>query len=259
MRLVQDAMTHYFARKGAYPCPAAPVSDNPGDTQYYDCTTSDAVQIEHAEQHGIVFINSNGREIIEGAVPYRLLNIPREGAVDGWDNEFTYAVTAESTSHDTFNANLGGIGIVDENGTSLIDPPASAIWALVSHGPDGSGAYHVGAAIAKVCPPNRRETVNCSHDGQFVVAPRAFADSMSYYDDIVFYRTWVDYPLDSSSETYCMISLQKGSPRPSLVQEGAMIEICGDAAQALTKNSQDCQFMICRGGQLVPGIIDLGN
>jgi prepilin-type N-terminal cleavage/methylation domain-containing protein len=256
MKLVQDAMAHYIALNGAYPCPAPPVSYKP-DVQYDDCAALNLTQMTQAEKHGVLFINYNNRQIIEGAVPYRLLNIPREAALDGWDNQFTYAITAEMTGHDTtFTANRGGIGIVDEDDTSLINPPASAIWALVSHGPDGSGAWHDGAAKAKACPPGRRETVNCSHEGRFAVVPMALADTKGFYDDIVFYRTWVDY-LPGSLINYCSIPLHKGSLEPSLVQDGVMIEVCGDAAQALTNNGTACRFLICHGGQFVPGVIDL--
>ena len=138
--LVHDAMTHYYARNGAYPCPAAPIEFQ-ADIKVDACAGLDADSIRQAEQHGIAFITSKaGRKIIEGAVPYRQLSIPRESILDGWGNQFTYAVTAELTSDDTFNANDGGIDIVDERGASLIDPPASALWAIASHGPDGSGA-----------------------------------------------------------------------------------------------------------------------
>jgi prepilin-type N-terminal cleavage/methylation domain-containing protein len=253
MRLIQDAMTHYFSRNTAYPCPAAPVSNPSDDLPYEDCTTLSPAQIQQAKKQGIAFINYNNRQIIEGAVPFRLLNIPRESALDGWDHQFTYAITARLTRHATFNANLGGIGIIDENNESLTTPPASALWALVSHGPDGSGAWYNGSE-ATSCPPARRETLNCHHEGRFAVAPVSFADSEHFYDDIVFYRTWVDY-LPTPPQSYCSIPLLKGSLQPSLVQDGVMIEICGDAAQALTQNGTACQILICRGGTFIPGII----
>ena len=111
--LIHDAITHYYARNGAYPCPAAPLGSHAEDIKY-DCTVLDAAAMQQAERHGIVLINSKtGRKIIEGAVPYRQLSIPRESTADGWGNQFTYAVTAGLTSHDTFNANDGGIDIVD--------------------------------------------------------------------------------------------------------------------------------------------------
>jgi hypothetical protein len=83
-----------------------------------------------------------------------------------------------------------------------------------------------------------------------------------HYDDIVFYRAWVDY-LPGAAEAYCQITLPKNSPQqeqeqvPGLVQDGAMTQACGDAAESLTGNGHACQFLICRGGRLVPGLIDL--
>jgi prepilin-type N-terminal cleavage/methylation domain-containing protein len=254
--LIHDALTHYYARNGAYPCPAAPVS-SPDDTKI-DCTALDAMAMQQAQQHGIAFIHSKaGRKIIEGAVPYKQLSIPRESTLDGWGSQFTYAVTAGLTSHDTFNANDGGIDIVDENEKSLIEPSASALWALASHGSDGSGSYD-GAATPQSCPSGRRDTLNCSHQGRFMVAPAGRADNREHYDDIVFYRAWVDY-LPGAAESYCQIALprRQQDKTPSQVQDGVMIQVCGEDAQALNPNGPACQFLICRGGRLVPGVIDL--
>jgi len=91
--LIHDAMTHYYARNGAYPCPAVPVA-LPPDQKDVDCATTDPAAIRQAEQHGMAFITSKaGRKIVEGAVPYKHLSIPRESTLDGWGNQFTYAVT----------------------------------------------------------------------------------------------------------------------------------------------------------------------
>ena len=256
--LIHDAMTHFYARNGGYPCPAAPVRSGPDDAKF-DCAALDPASVRQAEARGMAFITSKaGRRIVEGAVPFKLLSIPRDSTLDGWGNQFTYAVTSGLTRHDTFNANDGGIDIVDERGASLIDPPASALWALASHGPDGSGAFYDRAGAAQSCPSGRRDTVNCSHQGRFVVAPTARADTREHYDDIVFYRAWVDY-LPGASKSYCQIALPRGLPEntPSQVQDGVMIQVCGDAARAMNPNGPDCQFLICRGGRMVPGVIDL--
>ena len=220
--LIHDAMTHFYARNGGYPCPAAPVRS---DDAKVDCAALDPASVRQAEAHGMAFITSKaGRRIVEGAVPFKLLSIPRDSTLDGWGNQFTYAVTSGLTRHDTFNANDGGIDIVDERDASLIDPPASALWVVASHGPDGSGAYGDRAARAQSCPSGRRDTINCSHQGRFAVAPTARADNREHYDDIVFYRAWVDY-LPGAAESYCQIALPRGLPEntPSMVQDGVMI------------------------------------
>jgi hypothetical protein len=44
-----------------------------------------------------------------------------------------------------------------------------------------------------------------------------------------------------------------------MVQDGVMVQVCGEAAQALNSNGPACQFLICRGGRLLPGVIDVGT
>jgi prepilin-type N-terminal cleavage/methylation domain-containing protein len=78
--LIHDAMTHYYARNSAYPCPVAPVASHP-DVKVDYCATLDAVTQRQAERQGVAFITSKaGRKIVEGAVPYRQLDPSTAGA-----------------------------------------------------------------------------------------------------------------------------------------------------------------------------------
>jgi hypothetical protein len=93
----------------------------------------------------------------------------------------------------------------------LVIPSLPRCRPPFSHGPDGSGAFYDGANSAQSCPSGHRDTLNCLHQGRFEVAPTGRANGKEYYDDIVFYRAWIDY-IPGAAESYCQIALPKGSP-----------------------------------------------
>lgn len=197
---IRRALAQYYARTGSYPCPAARLKMDEAYPFDKDCLVlrGDAHSRREAEKRG-VFV-ANDKDVIEGAVPFRLINVPRDDVFDGWDNLITYAVSLNLTSLKNFTLK-GQIAITDGKGESLIDPPDSALWALVSHGEDGSGAYNGNAAAD--CNPAQLDGKNCDHDGVFVIDELSRSIGKSHYDDFVFYMTWVEAPADLSP-AYCL-------------------------------------------------------
>ena len=92
-----------------------------------------------------------------GVVPYATLGLARETAEDGWGNLFSYSVFAEATplcpspgggpGKDWKNAacfgegKIGGFIIKDGTVGAATDLTTSAIAVIVSHGPNGLGAW----------------------------------------------------------------------------------------------------------------------
>jgi hypothetical protein len=86
-----------------------------------------------------------------GGVPVRSLNLPDEFALDAWGNRFSYVV---STNLATPFDSLAAMGYAPDRGVinitgfddgvnppvSLVNPPGSAHYLIISHGPDGAGA-----------------------------------------------------------------------------------------------------------------------
>lgn len=238
---IRLGLTEYFSHYGHLPCPAA--YDDQGDVfEAQDCTKPDSFKLNDLAKRGI-FYDKTGL-IIEGAVPYRLLNIPVSTHEDGWGHPFTYVVTTALTKTDSYSSYGGKIGVTDGAGRSVIYPEKSAMWALISYGPDGGFGIpdnNCGSGI---------EAANCDHDGIYIAAPFNASQKESRYDDVVFYRNWIDIP-EKIFPDQCVVAPGRIKIKPDLhvLQEGMIAEVCDEDA------AKPCSWMICRHGRLVPGFL----
>ncbi len=100
----------------------------------------------------------NGR-VRRGEVPFRTLGIPEYETLDGYGDEFQYAVTENLAVKGLYNKDLGGIDVVNANApvapttadpsgyASLVTAPADSLgggsvqYILISSGPDRKGAF----------------------------------------------------------------------------------------------------------------------
>jgi len=232
---IRSALAHYYLRTGTYPCPAPRLKLDDAYSFDKDCSLQDREKTGEAAKRGVYVTDDHS--IIEGGVPFRLINVPKEDAFDGWGNLITYAVGTILTNRDSFSPN-GQIAINDGNGRSIIDPPGSALWVLVSHGSDGSGAYNGNAAAD--CNTAHLDGKNCAHNGVFVASDITRGDGKNYYDDIVFYMTWVETP-PNPYPVNCQLALKDQQPR--LLPEGTFVKV-GE------------RWLVCRKGLLAPAAID---
>ena len=176
-----SALGGFRSIHGRYPCPAA-ANTARGDLNYgyEDCTVS-SPGIELA-------LNSGGDRILVGTLPFREIGLAEEDAHDGHYNRLTYAVTEDLTDETTFNMSNGAIGIVDsDTGTpnSLISPPESAHFVILSHGINDQGAWtNAGVRTAACGSATVLEQENCDNDATFLKASRR-----DDFDDRVFYTT----------------------------------------------------------------------
>lgn len=222
--LAESALKEWLDLKKSYPCPADPRRpENHANYGRRDCgATAIRVGGRDANEDGtpdpilvgaipvMTMLDPNG----DGNTADGLQDIPLTASdmLDGWGNKITYAVTESLTNIATYQQTHGAIRIVDEFNQSIIDPPGSMHIILISHGPNGKGAYSASGVLNDTCgsstpvtppatPPvvtTLTETENCNNDGIFIKALHSLQEA-SYFDDIVKYfamregKLWVDY------------------------------------------------------------------
>ncbi len=195
----------YYQEHGALPCPAditTPLnqsgSDFFGTAATFDATDGcrPASGVQANEQ-------TDGATLPErvafGAVPIRALGLPDEEALDGWNRRFSYHVSLATVQ----DGSDGVIQLNDSTGTAELTDGAVA---LVSHGPNGHGAYLPSGARYRSGSVNAGEQENCDCDenasengspkdyetrGNVIV--RSFhvsgTSADNYFDDVVFVWT----------------------------------------------------------------------
>lgn len=133
-----------------------------------------------------------------GTLPFRQLGLDENLMYDGYNNKFIYAVTERLATVDGYDPNDGGIGIVNEAGTSAITPADSAHFFLFSTGANERGAFtRDGGSLD--CDAARGDTDNCdfvtSATSVFKMSQNVGGDSLTSFDDRVSYFTKNDVSL----------------------------------------------------------------
>jgi prepilin-type N-terminal cleavage/methylation domain-containing protein len=136
----------------------------------------------------------------EGGIPTRALNLADDYMYDGWGHRFRYAVNPDYTvtygTACTLNANPS-ITVNDASGAAR---STAAIYAIVSHGQNGHGAYTRGGVVVNAGSTNADEQTNChctstaaanTYTATYVEKAPTVATAgspLTTFDDIVTYR-----------------------------------------------------------------------
>lgn len=147
-----------------------------------------------------------------GLIPYATLGLPRDAAVDGYFNWFTYYVSRVTISTNAPNrdwtltsnlsaspavrglmpGNVGNISVDGEGGahlTSASSPETLGAVAIVSHGPNGLGARTLKGTTNVAPPTGTDEADNASASATVTLHQRVPTDNASAtggaFDDIV--------------------------------------------------------------------------
>ncbi len=174
---------------GRYPCPAE-FTAAPGDLTYgleeTDCRAAN-YGTSGACSDGIctaTSANVSAPLIVIGTLPWKSMGLRETDVYDGNGNKVLYAVTGPQTSSATFAMNAGGIGLNDSAGGSIITPPDTAHFVVISHGNNGIGAYSRSGAIGFNCNDGPLpEQENCDNDNVFVFMPKSddFDDRVQFF------------------------------------------------------------------------------
>lgn len=144
-------------------------------------------------------INSSGNDVFGGTLPVRTLGLADEYAFDGWGNKFTYFIDKKTNNSANFTgisktdgvSLTGKLVVRDESNTAI---SAEAFAVVVSHGPNGLGAYTASGTRKALPDSGSVEYNNCLCDTPATTAihvGRAIAASSTNNalnnDDIVTY------------------------------------------------------------------------
>lgn len=195
---IRIAIERYINLNGRLPCPASLTADI--ETPEYGVESSDDCASNAAGTFNVS--GRGGRDVRIGAIPVRSLHLPDTHMVDGWQRRFLYASTIELSEKENYKEVEGAISILDSAGNPVQTPQGTALYAVVSHGANGAGAFSVYGRPYKSCTAALLESENCDRsDAVFITTGKKNKGSNNYYDDIVIYgsQTRPDAPIDGTS------------------------------------------------------------
>ena len=180
---IQQALDNYAKSNGYLPCPADRAFLPTSATFGYErratattCTTSAA---------GLVNVAST----YIGGVPTRTLGLPDAYAGDSWGNKLLYAVSANHIGNITSYASAAGTITINYGDlTTNYAITTSATYVVVSHGPNGNGAFPFQGAAKTTCNVFIGiDSANCD-DGDATFYDSAYNDgtiAAQFFDDFV--------------------------------------------------------------------------
>ena len=207
--LAVNALDGFLARYGRYPCPAR-LDAVRTDADYGmegDCSATGAtvpvgtcasgVCVEETQRTDL---GTPAPRIRRGALPFRILNIPEQKAIDGYNTRLQYVVTESLTQTTSYNNAQGGISIIDERPQSVIAVPDSAHFVVFSTGADRAGAYSKQGQLVNPCNTGTLDAENCNTDATnlkaiYRLARQGAAAGAAHFDDILRFYSSVNTPL----------------------------------------------------------------
>ena len=160
LNVIENALMAYRTTYGRLPCPAdaslLATNANYGveAANMGSCTGGTPAATFSDATHGVV----------EGAVPFKRLNLPESFMYDGWDRKFAYAVSQPVTGTQAMVGQslteMCGISVTDAGGVAG-NRTGGAVYALVSFGADGHGGYIKSGSRLNGGSTNADELTNC--------------------------------------------------------------------------------------------------
>lgn len=187
---------------GRFPCPAPlNLARNNAAYGHEDCTT--VIPVDTCAG-GLCHMTGRtippaaaAEQLRVGTIPFRLLQIEEKDVYDAYGHRLVYAMTLNQGSTSTYRDGNGAIGLVDDSGQNLTNPADSVDYVIISHGPNGVGAYGYSGAQKIACPTvavGGLEANNCidmavppASPLRFASAPAATAGGANQFDDVIEY------------------------------------------------------------------------
>jgi prepilin-type N-terminal cleavage/methylation domain-containing protein len=201
MKAIDDALMQYRSANDRLPCPGdltiTQGSANFGIEAANPGTCTGGTPAANFTGPGA----TNPGTAAEGALPAVSLGLSPDFMVDGWGNRFRYAVDVSMTAYSAFplvnvGCTAGAITVNDVNGNAR---STGSIYALISHGANGHGAYTSNGVVFNAGSVNTNELANCHCNSSGVATSYAptyvqmqqIADpsnALDNFDDLVSYK-----------------------------------------------------------------------
>lgn len=207
IQIIREALKEHVIHYGYLPCPAsrgsalgsaefgAPTNCSSSTVAIGNCVNGYCVQAGRMFDHDDDITTPNQpMRVRVGDVPIRALNLPFSQMVDGNQYRLTYAVTEYlAQNKNNYKKYGGGIEIIDDSGTSVVIPPATVKYVVLSHGKSGGGAYtYADGKLVSSCPSDLskgKDFNNCNYDTDpqavFTMSSYSEAIGSNHYDDVI--------------------------------------------------------------------------
>ncbi len=237
MAEIYKALGNYLLINGTLPCPASIIAVKASDATY---GTSAGVAGACASSGdcsatGVCNPASGATNLVYGMVPVKTLGLSNDMAEDGFENKIAYIVDKNFTGSNfgTTAIATGTMTVNEIPGSATQTNTDDAIFALVSHGSNKSGAFANNSATQNTRSIDSSEMSNDLDD---LTSPNfdniliADAKNSDFFDDIVFFKTRNSLVLDFNafSTIYCQagtLSLNYGGAASYTFPQGSYDQI----------------------------------
>lgn len=185
--VIEAALTNYKLSNHRFPCPAnGTIQETAANFGYAAANLGQCTG-------GTPAANNSDENIVAGVVPTRALQLTNDYMYDGWGRRITYMIDVRATGANAFinyNASSNDIGVISVKDAQGGTRTSSAVYALISYGANGYGAYLQNGGIRNNESTNTDEINNASFDNQIVARAELVNSTSSYnqFDDIVRFK-----------------------------------------------------------------------
>jgi prepilin-type N-terminal cleavage/methylation domain-containing protein len=191
MAAIDQALMAFRTANDRIPCPGDPTLAPSAANYGYEAGYS-AGGVGTGECHtGMTpAANNEASGAAEGSVPTATLGISSDMMYDGWGNHIRYAVATSTTANGIFSGmpvgcDLGTITINDANSKAR---STSAVYALISNGANGHGAYtRTGSSTlynGGSTNANEQANCHCGSTGAFTSFTPTYVQAPYYHDPV---------------------------------------------------------------------------
>lgn len=195
LKIIEEKILDYAKAHGHLPCPAIPNAKY--DTNFSSFSAGDTFGREARQADKSCSILYSGQDHF-GVAPVLDLNLPKNIAIDGWNNRILYIVDENLVTAAGYSANPATIQINNLNEDLITN---EAAFALVSFGEDKRGSWDINSSLSTSRNVSLYSATGCSNDfadfnqvgidtKELMSAFRIInKDGCNAFNDIVLYKT----------------------------------------------------------------------